>query len=164
MPSAYIGIGSNIARDTNIRAGLKALRQLGSVMVISTVYESKAFGFDGDNFYNLAVALETDIDAPTLNAMLHAIEQKHGRERKVPRFSSRTLDLDLLLYGDMVRHDAVLDVPRGDITTCAFVLRPLAEIAGQLHHPESGIRISDIWAAFDRPEQQTWPVAFNTGL
>lgn len=162
MPSAYVGIGSNIDRDTNIRSGLSALKQLGCAMVTSTVYESKAFGFDGDNFYNLAVALETDIDAPVLNAMLRDIEQNHGRERNVPRFSSRTLDLDLLMYGDMIRHDAVLDVPRGDIMTCAFVLRPLAEIAGQLQHPESGIRISEIWARFDRPEQQTWPVEFNT--
>jgi 2-amino-4-hydroxy-6-hydroxymethyldihydropteridine diphosphokinase len=164
MAMAYIGIGSNQDRDANIRSGLQALRQLGSAIVVSTVYESKSFGFDGDNFYNLAVAIDTDIDAPTLNVKLREIEQHHGRERNVPRFSSRTLDLDLLLYGEMVRHDGVLDLPRSDILGCAFVLRPLAEIAGHLQHPESGIKLSDLWAAFDRSEQQTWPVEFITGL
>jgi 2-amino-4-hydroxy-6-hydroxymethyldihydropteridine diphosphokinase len=164
MTVAYIGIGSNVDRNANIRSGLKALAQLGSPMVVSTVYESKAFGFDGDNFYNLAVAIDTAIDAPTLNTILHGIEQQHGRARDVPRFSSRTLDLDLLLYGDLVRHDAVLDVPRSDIVSCAFVLRPLADIAGPLQHPESGIRIDALWAAFDRTDQQTWPVELETGL
>lgn len=161
MVVACIGIGSNVDRDHNIRSGIQALRDLGVSMRISTVYESRAWGFDGDNFYNLAVQLETRLDADTLAERLREIETQHGRTRNVPRFSARTLDLDLLLYDDLVRHDALVDVPRKDILTCAFVLRPLAEIAGSLQHPESGITISAIWAAFDRPDQQTWPVEFK---
>ena len=69
MPDVYIGIGSNVARDGNIRSGLQALKQLGLGMWVSTVYESKAFGFNGDNFYNLAVGFATDIDAPALNTL-----------------------------------------------------------------------------------------------
>lgn len=158
MVRAYIGVGSNVDREHNIRSGLRALAGLGPAIFISTIYESKAWGFEGDNFYNLAVGIDTELDATSLSTRLHEIEQQHGRMRNVPRFSSRTLDLDLLLFGDMVRHDSIVDVPRKDILTCAFVLRPLAEIAGQLQHPETGIRISAIWEAFDRPDQQTWPV------
>ncbi len=164
MTRVYIGIGSNTDRDKNIRSGLQSLGRLGVDMVVSTIYESKSFGFTGDNFYNLAVAFETEMDAPELNSRLREIELQHGRVRNVPRFSSRTLDLDLLLYGDMIRHDALVDVPRADIMTCAFVLGPLAEIAAQLPHPESGIRINEIWGAFNRTDQQIWPVAFDTGL
>lgn len=161
MVNACIGVGSNVDRDHNIRSGIMALRELGVPMRVSSVYESRAWGFEGDNFYNLAVQLETDIAADTLAERLREIENRHGRTRDVPRFSARTLDLDLLLYGDLVRHDSSVDVPRKDILTCAFVLRPLAEIAGSLQHPESGLTISAIWAAFDRPDQQTWPVEFK---
>lgn len=161
MVRACIGVGSNVDRDGNIRSGLRALSELGGPMAVSTVYQSKAWGFEGEDFYNLAVAFDTQLDAVTLCERLRQIEQRHGRVRDVPRFSSRTLDLDLLLYGDLVRHDGLVDVPRKDILTCAFVLRPLVEIAGQLQHPESGIRISAVWEAFDRPDQQTWPVMFD---
>ena len=164
MVRAYIGIGSNTARDKNIRSGLQALNQLGTNMTVSAIYESKSYGFEGENFYNLAVMLDTTLEAPELNNSLRMIEQQHGRERNVPRFSSRTLDLDLLLYGDLIRHDALIDVPRRDILTCAFVLGPLAEIAGKLVHPETGMAIGEIWNAFDRSDQQIWPVEFNTGL
>lgn len=164
MVRAYIGIGSNVDRDVNIRSGLRALAALGSAMLVSSVYESRAYGFAGDDFYNLAVALDTDLDAEILCDRLRHIEQQHGRQRNVPRFSSRTLDLDLLLYGDMVRHDELVDVPRRDILSCAFVLGPLAEIAGTLQHPESGIRIGELWQAFDRTDQRIWPVIFDTNL
>lgn len=164
MVRTYIGIGSNTDRDANIRSGMQALKTLGTSIVISTVYESKAYGFEGDDFYNLAVGFDTELEVVALNERLRGIEQQHGRARNVPRFSSRTLDLDLLLYGNLVRHDQIVDVPRGDILTCAFVLRPLAEIAGQLPHPESGIMISEIWKRFKRPDQQTWPVEFEIEL
>ena len=164
MVCAYIGIGSNMDRYKNIRSGLQALQLLGTNMSVSAIYESKSYGFEGDNFYNLAVMLETTLEAHDLNNSLREIEKRHGRVRNVPRFSSRTLDLDLLLYGNLIRHDALLDVPRRDIMTCAFVLGPLAEIAGQLTHPETGQGINEIWSAFDRAGQQIWPVEFNTGL
>lgn len=164
MAAAYIGIGSNVNRDENIRAGLKAIRPLGTSMQVSSIYESKAYGFDSDNFYNLTVRLETSLDAETLNGKLRQIEQQYGRLRDVPRFSSRTLDLDLLLYDELVRHDVVLDIPRADILGCAFVLRPLAEIAGQLQHPETGITIKSLWDKFDSSQQPTWVVEFDTGL
>jgi len=164
MPFAYVGMGSNVNREENIRSGIRELRSLGKRMLISSVYESEAFGFDGDFFYNLAIGLETAVSPAELNALLRAIEDRHGRSRDVPRFSARTLDLDLLLYDDLICHDGKLDLPRQDIMTCAFVLGPLAEIAGDVIHPETGERIRDIWASFDRAGQAIWPVDFNLDL
>lgn len=126
--------------------------------MISSVYESKAYGFAGDNFYNLVVGLQTELTPYTLIGDLREIESQHGRTRNEPRFSSRTLDLDLLLYDDMICHDDSLNLPRSDILTCAFVLGPLAEIAGHIKHPETGVMIGDIWTAFNRPDQEIWTV------
>jgi 2-amino-4-hydroxy-6-hydroxymethyldihydropteridine diphosphokinase len=164
MVMAYIGIGSNVERDKNIRSGIAQLKQQGTELMISSVYESRAYGFDGDNFYNLVIGLETETSSLVLTGILREIEDRHGRTRNEPRFSSRTLDLDLLLYGDMICHDERLNLPRPDILTCAFVLGPLAEIAGHIRHPESGIMISEIWTAFNRPEQKIWPVSFNMDI
>jgi 2-amino-4-hydroxy-6-hydroxymethyldihydropteridine diphosphokinase len=136
------------------------LQHLGTLERVSAVYESKAYGFAGDNFYNLAVRLATELAPGVLVLRLREIEDRHGRSRHVPRYSPRTLDLDLLLYGDMICHDATLDVPRRDILTCAFVLRPLADIAGDCVHPETGMRLREIWDKFNRPDQETWPAPF----
>ena len=163
MPKVYIGIGSNIDRETNVRAAVTRLQALGTGMRVSPVYESAAYGFEGENFYNLAVGLDTELPPDALTAALRDIEDAHGRLRDRPKYSSRTLDLDLLIYGDLVRHDDAVNVPRRDITRCAFVLRPLADIAGEVSHPETGEKIIDLWRAFDRPDQPLWPADFDIG-
>jgi 2-amino-4-hydroxy-6-hydroxymethyldihydropteridine diphosphokinase len=140
---------------------MSELKRLGTGIKISPVYESRAYGFSGDNFYNLAVGLDTDLVPGVLTGKLRDIEDRHGRLRHLPRYSSRTLDLDLLLYGDMICHDANLDVPRRDIMSCAVVLKPLAEIAGELRHPEAGVLLREIWEAFERPGQDIWAVEFE---
>lgn len=161
MRRAYIGLGSNIDRDRNIRSGIRDLRSLGSEIVISHVYESEAIGFEGDNFYNLVVGIETDIPVDELNIKLRNIEDRHGRLRNVPQFSSRTLDLDLLIYDDLIRHDDVIDVPREEIMKYAFVLKPLAEIAADLEHPEFRVPIRQLWESFDGNGQQLWRIEFQ---
>lgn len=161
MPRVFIGIGSNIDRERNVRAAVGRLKETGTGIVISPVYESRAYGFEGGNFYNLAIGMETDIPPESLTGILRDIEDGQGRLRDGPKYSSRTLDLDLLIYGDLVRHDETLNVPRRDIMSCSFVLRPLADIAGEFRHPESGARIIDIWRAFDRPDQELWKVEFE---
>jgi len=158
MTQAFIGVGSNIDRDKSIRSGVARLRDKFGRLVISTVYESPAYGFEGDNFYNLVVALDTDMAPLALARELHGIEYSLGRKRDEPRYSSRILDLDLLLYGDLICHGEGLDVPRGDIRKFGFVLRPLAEIAGGMRHPETGETFEEMWQAFDQSDQNLWPV------
>ena len=158
MARVYIGVGSNINREDNIRAGLHELHAAFSRVIASAIYESSAVGFAGDNFFNLVVELETDLRAAELQDKLHAIESRFGRIRGGPRYAARTLDLDLLLYDDLVCDEEGLQIPRDDITKFAFVLCPLSEIAGDLKHPVSGRSYKELWNAFRSSDQELWPV------
>lgn len=144
----YVSIGSNIAREQNIRGALRALKERYGALTQSHVYETPAEGFDGDAFYNLVAGFDTGESVEQVQRALAAIEAAHGRLRSGPRFGARSLDLDLLLYGDLVRHDGGLDIPRGEIVKYAFVLGPLAEIAPDLCHPETGVRLDKMWETF----------------
>jgi 2-amino-4-hydroxy-6-hydroxymethyldihydropteridine diphosphokinase len=159
MARIYVGVGSNIDRERNIAGGLDALARAFGPLTVSTVYESEAVGFRSDNFFNLVIGFDSDAPPEAVSATLRDIEERFGRRRGGPRFAPRTLDLDLLLYNDLVRNDGDIHLPREDITRYAFVLRPLAEIAGELRHPVSGARFADLWAAFDRASQPLWPVS-----
>ncbi len=161
MARIFVGVGSNVGREHNIPAGLAALAAAFGPLTTSTIYETEAVGFTGDNFYNLVVGFDSDAPPEHVAATLRAIETRFGRQRGGPRYAPRTLDLDLLLHGDIVRHDGDINVPREDVTKFAFVLCPLAEIAPDLRHPVSGARYADIWAAFDRSGPALWPVTLQ---
>lgn len=161
MPKVFVGIGSNIEREMNIRGGVADLRQRFGELQLSTVYESEAVGFAGSNFYNLVAAFDSDEGVQAVSDALHEIEDAHGRTREGPRFASRTLDIDLLLYGDMVLQQGKLELPRDEITKNAFVLCPLAELAPDLQHPLLNKSYAELWAAFDKAKQPLWQVAFE---
>ena len=152
MTRIFVGIGSNINREANIQGGIKALRDSFGTLVISPVYESRPFGFDGENFYNLVAGFDTRLGIGEVTGRLREIEFQFGRNRDEPRFSSRTLDIDLLLFGDIV--DEAYHVPRSDIDEFSFVLCPLANIAPDLLHPVSGRRLDEMWQAFDKSRHE----------
>ncbi len=145
MPRVYLSIGSNIARERNLRSAMTALRREFGVLTVSPVYESRAVGFEGADFYNLVIGFDTDLPVDEVNAVLRGIEDAHGRFRGSDKFSSRTLDLDVLLYGELIDHTPPRDIPRGEIRRHAFVLKPLSDIAGSLRHPETGETFSEMW-------------------
>lgn len=155
----YVSIGSNQEPARHVRAAVRALRARFGPLRLSTVFESAAVGFDGDNFYNLVAGFDTPEDVHAVARALQDIEDANGRDRSRPRFSARTLDLDLLLYGEEVWDEAGLVLPRPEITAHAFVLRPLAELAGVQRHPLLGRSYAELWAAFDARAQPLWPVA-----
>jgi 2-amino-4-hydroxy-6-hydroxymethyldihydropteridine diphosphokinase len=161
MARIYISLGSNIDRAANTRAGIQALKQAFGRLQLSSVYESEAVGFDGDAFYNMVIACDVDLDVFQTNKVLRDIEDRHGRDRSGPRFSSRTLDLDLLLYDDLVIEQDGLVLPRGEILKNAFVLWPLAEIAPELKHPVAGKTYRELWDAFDKSRENLCPIAFE---
>jgi 2-amino-4-hydroxy-6-hydroxymethyldihydropteridine diphosphokinase len=161
MARVYISIGSNIDAEKNIRLAIHALQDHYGKLIFSSVYESEAIGFDGDNFLNLVVGLNTEEDVYTVATTLRKIEDDNGRRRDGPRFSSRIVDLDLLLYDDLILKEDSLELPRDEITKNAFVLLPLEEIAPQLIHPVSGQTMCDHWMSFDKKSQKLWVIDFK---
>lgn len=161
MPRVFVGIGSNIDRERSIRAGVAELRQQYREVQLSSVYESDAVGFDGDAFYNLVAAFDTEDSIEQVVASLAAIEDRHGRVRNGERFAARTLDLDLLLYGDKIITTESYHVPRDEIPRYAFVLWPLAEMAPEAEHPETGESYATMWEKFDKRNQLLRPIRFE---
>lgn len=150
MPDIYLSIGSNIDRERNIRSALEVLENLFGDLEVSDVYETKAVGFDGPPFYNLAIHFYSDKPLTEVAKILKDVEIQHGRSTKSVKFSGRTLDLDILLYGDLISRDDKLQVPREDILRYGFVLEPLAEIAPDKRHPVTHESFSEIWERFDK--------------
>ena len=144
MHRAYLSLGSNIDPAVHLRSAIAELRARFGHLAVSPVYRSAAVGFDGPEFLNLAVGLDTDLDAPALDAWLHALEDRHGRRRDVPRYASRTLDIDIVLFDEsIVDGPGHLKIPRPELTE-AFVLQPLADIAPDVRDPVSGRTVAEI--------------------
>lgn len=150
MAEIFLGIGSNIEPEIHIPSALESLRAVFGPVRQSSTYVTAAVGFEGPAFHNLVVSLQTDRSPADVAEMLRCIEQEHGRTPDSRKFSSRKLDLDLLLYDDLVTDEGRLRLPRDDITRYAFVLQPLAEIAPAHRHPVSGETYQALWEAFER--------------
>ena len=148
MVRVWVSIGSNIEREKHVCAALRALRETFGELEVSPVYETPAEGFDGDPFYNLVVGFDTDLPAARLHSVLRGIEDANGRQRGAEKFSPRTLDIDALTYGDEVTDAGGKHLPREEITRYAFVLKPLADVAGGQLHPELGASYASLWERY----------------
>ncbi len=148
MARVYLSLGSNQEPHRYLRVALDELRARFGSLDVSPAYRSAAVGFDGADFINLAVGLDTELAPAVLNDWLHALEDRHGRRRDVPRYADRTLDVDIVLYDDLVTQGAGhLDLPRKELKH-AFVLKPLVDIAPGLRHPVDGRTLAELWAVF----------------
>lgn len=161
MPTVFISVGSNIEREKHIRAGILALNDCFGALTLSSVYESDAVGFDGSSFLNLIVAFEAEEPPAQVDLILDNIEKQNGRTSEQKKFNPRTLDLDLVLYGNHISEDPALEIPRGEITRYAFVLEPLAEIASELKHPVTNESYGELWSNFDKKSIVQKRVDFN---
>ncbi len=148
----FLGIGSNVDAERNIGEGVRELEQVFQRVRLSPAYRTRAVGFEGGDFINLAAACETNMQPLEIKSWLNALEDRHGRARDVPKFSDRTLDIDILLYDDFWLHLPGLELPRPEIEKFAHVLRPLADVAPDVVHPVRGISIARMWRDFnDKP-------------
>ena len=145
MSTTWLGLGSNVDAEENIRAGIAELENQFEHVELSPVYASTAVGFEGDDFINLVARVETVMQPLELRQYLRDLEDRYGRERDVPKFSDRVLDIDILLYDDLVVYSPLLEIPRAEILKFSHVLKPLADLDPGLLHPSELRTMADIW-------------------
>ena len=161
MATVYVSIGSNINREYHVTQALEALETRFAPLNISRYYDCVPVGFEGDNFLNLVVGFECALTVAELASILREIELENGRQRETKAFAARTMDIDILLYDDLVGVIDGVELPRGEITEYAFVLRPLVDIAAQKRHPTLDISYQQLWDNFDQSSQKTQPISFT---
>ena len=156
MAQVFIGIGSSINKQANIKKGIASLQSHFGEIKFSSVFESEAVGFTGGNFYNLVAELSCELPVELLIQKLKAFEVELGRPEKAIKYAPRTLDLDILLYDDLV--DEKLNIPRSEIIENAFVLQPLAELAADLLHPVLNQSYQALWEQYPANKQKLWQI------
>jgi len=149
MATVFLGIGSNESPEKNLRLAIRELRSRYGRLTLSSVYQSAAAGFDGSDFLNLVARFQSDVSPLEVCDEIDLIHKLAGRVRGSDKWESRPLDIDLLLYNDLVQDKRPVRVPREDILQFTFVLRPLAEIAPDRVHPVTGKTYQEHWRAFD---------------
>ena len=158
MPTVYVGAGSNVAPERNLARAVAELAREFSGTRFSPWYRNRAVGFEGEDFINLVAAFDTNLPLHGVLAKLHAIEAHCGRERHAPRWAPRSMDLDVLLYGDLVCDELGLKLPRPDLLKRAYMLGPLAALAPEIVHPIEQLTIGELWRRFDRAAHPLEPV------
>jgi len=140
--SAFIGLGSNLSGpEQQVLRAIKSINQLKncSLELTSSLYESPPMGPQDQPYYiNAVVKISTTLKPYELLSTLQAIENQQGRTRDTGRWGARTLDLDILLYDEVISHDSKLTLPHPGLPSRAFVLYPLAEIDKDLNIPTVG--------------------------
>ncbi len=146
MSRALLSLGSNLEPEANLLSAANALRERFGPILLSPIYRTGAVGFDGPDFLNAGAVIDTALDPLALDAWLHALEEAHGRDRSGPRFGDRTLDIDIVLFDDLVLEGpGHLQIPRDDLRH-AFVLKPLVDLLPDYIEPRSGLTLSALWA------------------
>ena len=141
----YVSLGSNLDREAKIGQAVAMLRAHFGGIELSPVYDSAAVGFDGSNFLNLVAGFDTELGVEEVALIFHDIEDRLGRDRSLPKFASRPIDLDILVYDDLVLDIPGIRIPRPEILQNAFVLKPLQDIAPDRLHPVKGESYAALW-------------------
>jgi 2-amino-4-hydroxy-6-hydroxymethyldihydropteridine diphosphokinase len=154
VPAVYVAAGSNVEPEHNLALATRLLRHEFPDVRFSPWYRNRAVGFEGADFINLVAGFTTSLPINEVLARLHAIEVACGRPRDAPRWAPRSMDLDVLLVGDLVCDEPKLKLPRPDLLKRAFMLGPLAALAPELVHPTEKATIGELWKRFDRGDHE----------
>ncbi|MBS0581401.1 MAG: 2-amino-4-hydroxy-6-hydroxymethyldihydropteridine diphosphokinase [Proteobacteria bacterium] len=150
MPEVYVAAGSNVEPYRNLTRAVAELAQDFPGARFSPWYQNAAAGFSGDDFVNLVAGFDTELPLQEVLARLHRIEALCGRPRDAPRWAPRSMDLDVLLYGNLVCDEGSVKLPRPDLLKRAYMLGPLAALAPHVRHPTAGTSIGELWGKFDQ--------------
>lgn len=164
MVQLVLSLGSNIDREKNIRYAVQQLAEQFGELTVSPVYLAQAVGFEGPDFYNLVVAMQTSIGVDAALVTIHAIEAGAGRLRGEKSYGSRTLDIDILLYNGQNLQQQGRNIPRDEIETAAYVLKPLLDILPDGSHPVTGRNYNELWLEFDPVGSALLEIEFDLGL
>jgi 2-amino-4-hydroxy-6-hydroxymethyldihydropteridine diphosphokinase len=146
----FVAAGSNIEPERNLRLAAKELLGSFGSVDFSPAYRNRAVGFEGADFVNYVAGFATQLPVEAVVAELQRIEGLCGRERDAPKWAPRSMDLDLLLYGDLICERPSLVLPRPDLLRRPYMLGPMAELAPQIVHPVERLSIAELWQRFDR--------------
>ena len=149
VTEAFVGIGSNTEPERFLSAGIRMLRERFGSLELSPVYRNSAVGFDGDDFFNLVAGFSSAREPLDLTADLRMIEDRCRRDRSLPRYAPRTLDLDLLLYGDAIFSIDGLKLPRPEVLKRSYILKPMADLRPDMLHPVGKLSFAELWQRFD---------------
>ncbi len=141
----YVAAGSNVAPIENLRRALDVLDRHFAPLTVSRAYANAAVGFDGDDFINLVIGFRTGLPVQQVLERLHEAEAACGRERNAPKWAPRTMDLDVLLFGDTICAEPGLTLPRPDLLKRPYMLGPAAEIAPAVVHPLERRTLGALW-------------------
>jgi 2-amino-4-hydroxy-6-hydroxymethyldihydropteridine diphosphokinase len=158
VPEVYVAAGSNIEPRVNLARAAAELRQSFPDVRFSPWYQNRAAGFSGEDFVNLVAGFHTELPLPQVLERLHQIEALCGRPRDAARWAPRSMDLDVLLYGDLVCDEPAVKLPRPDLLRRAYMLGPLAALAPQVVHPTAGVSIGELWRRFDQAAHPLQPL------
>ena len=150
MPRVFVAAGSNVEPERNLAKAAAALAKDFPDIELSPWYRNAAVGFEGEDFINFVVGFSTDLPVHDVVAKLRAVEALCGREPGAPKWAPRSMDLDILLYGDLILDEPGLKLPRPDLLKRPFMLGPTADIAPDLRHPTENATIGELWQRFDR--------------
>ena len=148
----FLSLGSNIDPEENLKYACRELKKAFGNIQISSVYKNKPIGFEGNDFLNIVVKVKSTFNPNEMLDLLRSLEIATGRDIGTGAFDSRTLDIDMVLYGDLVHPEKPFKIPRNDIELYSFVLCPLAEIDPDGIHPVTGKTFKDLWESFDQEE------------
>jgi 2-amino-4-hydroxy-6-hydroxymethyldihydropteridine diphosphokinase len=149
MPDVYVAAGSNFAAERHLKCAVRELAREFAGVRYSAWYRNRAADGAGADFVNFAAGFSTALPPEQVRARLRAIEERCGRSRAADAPRPPALDLDLLLYGDLVCAEADLELPRPELLSRAYLLGPLAELAPEVRHPTARLSLAELWRRFD---------------
>jgi 2-amino-4-hydroxy-6-hydroxymethyldihydropteridine diphosphokinase len=158
VPAVYVAAGSNVEPERHLALAVAELAREFPDARSSPWYRNRAVGFEGADFINLVIGFTTALPVRAVLERLHAIEARCGRGRDAPRWAPRTMDLDVLLYGELVCDEPGLKLPRPDLLKRAYMLGPLAALAPEVMHPTAHLTIGELWRRFDRSSHPLEPL------